>query len=199
VLLLVRHGESEANAAGLLVGRSDPPLTGRGRDQAVALGARLRRHRVVVARVVSSPLTRAHDTAVLLGSGVEAEVDARWIEVDYGQFEGVAVADVPVDTWRAWRADVNFRPPAGESLAEVGERVREACEEQFARPGNGARADADVVVVSHVSPIKAAVAWALGAGDELAWRLQLATGSLTRIGWGASGPVLVGYNEVPGS
>ena len=52
-----------------------------------------------------------------------------------------------------------------------------------------------MVVVSHVSPIKAAVAWALGAGDEVVWRLYLATASITRIGWGDDGPVLHGYNE----
>jgi len=43
--------------------------------------------------------------------------------------------------------------------------------------------------------IKAAVAWALGVGDEVAWRLHLATASVTRIGWGAGGPVLHRFNE----
>ncbi len=52
-----------------------------------------------------------------------------------------------------------------------------------------------MVVVSHVSPIKAAVAWALGAGDQVVWRLYLATASITRIGWGRDGPVLHRYNE----
>ena len=90
-----------------------------------------------------------------------------------------------------------FRPPDGESLIEVAARVGEACEELFADPGGPGRAGPDVVVVSHVSPIKAAVAWALGGGPLLAWRLHLSTGSVTRIGWGPAGPVLHGYNEVP--
>lgn len=55
----------------------------------------------------------------------------------------------------------------------------------------------DAVVVSHVSPIKAAVAWALGAPDEVVWRMHLSTGSLTTIGWGHGGPVLHGYNVEP--
>ena len=67
--------------------------------------------------------------------------------------------------------------------------------ELFARPGSGARADGDVVVVSHVSPIKAAVAWALGAGDDVAWRLHLSTASLTRVAWGVDGPVLHSFND----
>jgi broad specificity phosphatase PhoE len=51
------------------------------------------------------------------------------------------------------------------------------------------------VVVSHVSPIKAATCWALGLGVEGAWRLYLATASMTRITWGADGPVLSRFNE----
>jgi len=97
--------------------------------------------------------------------------------------------------WWRWRADPGFAPSGGESLAHVGARVRDACAELFAVAGQGARADADVVVVSHVSPIKAAVAWALGVGDAVVWRLYLATASITRIGWGADGPVLHRYNE----
>ena len=52
-----------------------------------------------------------------------------------------------------------------------------------------------MVVVSHVSPIKAAVAWALGTVD-LYWRLHLRTASVTRIGWNRDGPILHGFNEV---
>jgi broad specificity phosphatase PhoE len=123
------------------------------------------------------------------------EVDPRWIEVDYGELEAQALEAVPAELWARWRADLSFRPPGGETLAEVGVRVRSACDELFARPGEGARGDGDVVVVSHVSPIKAAVAWALGTGDEVVWRLYLATASITRIGWRNGVPVLHRYNE----
>jgi len=190
VLLLVRHGETEGNAARRLLGRRESPLTARGRAEATALAAVLG----PVSRLVSSPLRRARDTAGALGLDVPLEIDERWIEVDYGELEGRPLGDVPAELWRRWRADPTFRPPGGESLAEVGVRVRAACDELFARRGAGARAETDVVVVSHVSPIKAAVAWALGTGDEVVWRLQLATASITRIGWGVDGPVLHGYN-----
>jgi probable phosphoglycerate mutase len=194
VLLLVRHGESAANAGGRLLGRAESPLTPTGRAQVERLGAALRGRRV--ARVLSSPLGRAQETARGLELG-PVEVDGRWIEVDYGAYEGEPLGAVPAEVWARWRADTGFRPPGGESLDELGARVRGACEELFSSAHDGARADEDVVVVSHVSPIKAAVAWALGTGDDLAWRLQLSTGSLTRVGWGHGGPVLVGYNEVP--
>ncbi|HUY22472.1 MAG TPA: histidine phosphatase family protein [Acidimicrobiales bacterium] len=191
MLVLVRHGEAAGNAAGLLLGRTDSPLTDRGRAQAAALGGAVG----AVGRLVTSPLGRAVDTAGALGLDVPAEVDERWVEVDYGEFEGQALGSVPAEVWARWRGDPGYRPPGGESLAEVGVRVRDACDELFARPGAGARADTDVVVVSHVSPIKAAVAWALGTGDAVAWRLYLATASITRIAWGVDGPVLQRYNE----
>jgi broad specificity phosphatase PhoE len=196
VLTLVRHGESSANAEGLLLGRTDAPLTEKGWRQAAALGA------IVgpATRLISSPLARARDTAGALGLSLEVEIDPRWIEVDYGEHEGRPLGSVPAEIWQRWRADPGFRPEGGESLAEVGERVAEACEELFAADGAGARRDdGDVVVVSHVSPIKAAVAWAIGTDAGLAWRLHLSTGSLTRIGWGAAGAVLHLYNGLPPS
>jgi len=195
VLVLARHGEATANAAGLLLGRADVGLTELGRRQAAALGGRLG----PVQALVTSPLRRATDTAAALDLAVPASVDARWIEVDYGEFEGRPLGDVPADVWRRWRRDPEFRPRGGESLAEVGRRIAEACEALFADAGAGARSDeGDVVVVSHVSPIKAAVAWALGGDEALAWRLHLSTGSITRIAWGPTGPLLETFNEVPG-
>ena len=194
VLLLVRHGEATANVAGQLVGRSDVALTERGRQQAAALGP----HLGPVRRLISSPLRRALDTARALGTGCEVEVDHRWIEVDYGELEGKRPGDLAPELWQEWRRSVSFRPPDGESLVEVGQRVFAACEELFAVEGTGARAtDGHVVVVSHVSPIKAAVGWALGTGDEVAWRLHLGTGSLTRLAWGGAGPLLEQYNWTP--
>jgi broad specificity phosphatase PhoE len=193
MLVLVRHGESEANAAGLLLGRTDSPLSERGARQAAALGPLLG----TVHRVVSSPLLRARRTAAALDAGPEIEIDERWVEVDYGEYEGQPLDAVPAEVWQHWRADPHFRPPGGETLSELAARVHAACDELFAEPGHGARADgADVVVVSHVSPIKAAVAWALRSAQPLDWRLHLSTRSLTRIGWGTDGPVLHGFNLV---
>lgn len=195
MLVLIRHGESEGNARGVLLGRLDSPLTEHGENQARGL-RQFFADGTQVSRVISSPLSRAKKTAEALGLHAPIEIDERWTEVDYGAFDGEKLTDVPADVWRAWRADPGFRPPGGETLAELGVRVRDACEELFATDTEGARREEHVVVVSHVSPIKAAVAWALGATDDLAWRLWLATASLTAIGWGADGPVLRRYNVV---
>jgi broad specificity phosphatase PhoE len=168
-------------------------LTPRGLAQARALAPLV----AGANRLISSPLGRATDTAAALGTGLSVEVDQRWVEVDYGELDGTVLGDVPAEVWTRWRTDPGFRPPGGESLSEAGTRVRAACEELFAEKGAGARGEGDVVVVSHVSPIKAATCWALGLGDEGAWRLYLGTGSVTRISWGTDGPVLSRFNETP--
>ena len=193
MLILVRHGESVANARGLLLGRTDAELTETGRAQALAARALLDGP---VAEVRSSPLRRARDTAALLALGPPAAVEDQWVEVDYGEFEGQPLGGIPAEVWRRWQRDRDFRPEGGETLAEVDRRISVACEELFAVDGAGARrADGDVVVVSHVSPIKAAVAWALGTVD-LFWRLHLRTASVTRIGWNRDAPILHSFNEV---
>ena len=193
MLILVRHGESTGNAEGRLLGRTDSPLTDRGLTQARSLAAAV----AGATRLISSPLARARDTAEALGTGLDLEVDERWIEVDYGEYDGRELRAIPGEVWAQWRADPNFTPPGGESLAAAGARVREACEELFADPDGGARGDETVVVVSHVSPIKAAACWSLGMGDEGAWRLYLANASITRITWGPGGPGLAGFNHTP--
>ena len=195
MLILVRHGESTGNADRLLLGRIDAPLTDRGLAQAETVGPLVSG----ATRVISSSLQRARRTAEALGTGVPVEIDDRWIEVDYGDFDGRPLTSVPDEVWARWRTDPDFRPPGGETLREAGTRVRAACEELFAVEGDGARGPGAVVVVSHVSPIKAATCWALGLGDEGAWRLYLATASVTRITWGTSGPVLARFNETPWS
>ena len=101
------------------------------------------------------------------------------------------------------------RPKCGRMAADPGLALRGRDPDRGRRPhrrglrrlsatrGTGARStDGDVVVVSHVTPIKAAVAWALGAGAGLSWRLHLHTASVTRIGWGNDGPVLESFNQL---
>jgi broad specificity phosphatase PhoE len=186
VLIVVRHGRTAVNAEGRLLGRADPPLDDTGAAQALALAAFVGDRDAV--RAVSSPLLRARQTAEAFGLPVT--IDDRWIELDYGQLDGQPVADVDPEVWRQWRADPSFAPIGGESLTALGARVADAC-----RDLADEAATADVVVVSHVSPIKAAVAWALGVGDEISFRLYVSAGSVTRIRIGDHGPVVVSFNE----
>ncbi len=183
--MLLRPGQTPLNAEGRLAGRLDVPLTALGVAQARAAADAVRALGGP-GRVVASPLERARATATALEAPVE--VDERWIELDYGGYDGWPLAEVPAALWDDWRADPRHAPPGGESLADVGRRVRDACEELRAAGGPGV-----VTVVSHVSPIKAAVAWALGVGDEVSWRMFLAPASVTVIGLGPR-PNLQAFN-----
>ena len=187
-LILVRHGQTDANASGLLQGRLDLALNERGRRQAVAQAAALGPIVRDGAALVSSSLLRARQTAEAFGP--VADIDDRWIEVDYGVLDGTPVAEVPAPTWAAWRADAEFAPPGGESMGALGRRVRAACEALSA-----AGRDTTVVVVTHVSPIKAAVAWALGVDDAATWRMQVDQASITRLRLGTR-PALLEFNRV---
>jgi broad specificity phosphatase PhoE len=189
VLILVRHGQTGANQRGLLLGRADEPLCGEGREQAEALARAL----PTPTRLISSPLGRARQTAeaIAAGTGTAVEVDERWVEMDYGSLDCRPASALDAEGWRAWRDDPGHVPAGGESVAEVGARVRSACRELA-----GAAAEGDVVVVSHVSPIKAAIAWALGVGDEVAWRLWVADAAVSRIDTSGAAPRLLAFNDV---
>ena len=202
-LIVVRHGRTTANAGGLLLGRLDVPLDAVGESQAVALAAAV--HAQVassggrIAAVVSSPLRRTRQTAAAFGCAVE--VDERLIELDYGDLDGTPIADVPGAVWAAWQSDPSFRPPGcAESLADVQVRVEAACVDWSGRADgdglDGDQHDGDtVVLVTHVSPLKAAVGWALGIGDGAAWRTHVDPASITRIGVGGGRRILRSFNE----
>lgn len=184
MLILVRHGRTAANAAGQLQGRMDQPLDELGAQQAEAVAAYVG----AVDEVISSPLLRARQTAGAFGCPVQ--LDERWIEIAYGEYEGIRQNDVPSEVWESWRTDAHFEPHGGESAAAVEARVHHACAELRERMG-----DLDIVVVSHVSPMKAAVAWALGTDFSIAWRTHLSHAGVCRIEMRQRGPVLFSFNE----
>lgn len=192
-LIIVRHGRTAFNAQGLLQGRADNPLDEVGHAQAAAVGDHLAPQLDAETMIISSPLVRARATAARIAerAGLDVVVDDRWIEVSYGVYEGVPQRDVPADVWTKWRRDPHFAPESGETLAAVQQRVGEACEDLM-RTLSGRTA----VVVSHVSPIKSAVAWALGVDVGVSWRTQLDTASMSRIVLTPRGPVLHSFNEV---
>lgn len=185
---LVRHGQTAANRDGLLVGRIDPPLTELGLEQAERLADALAGSGAT--RVVSSPLARTFGTATAIAArlGLVVEVDERAVEIDYGDWDGTPLGEVPIEAWRAWRTDPDFRPPGGESLREVTARVATLMGDLLA-------ADGPIVVVTHVSPIKAALTWALGASELLAWRMFVEVASISRVGLRQGAPVMLGFND----
>ena len=187
-LYVIRHGRTEANAAGLLQGRLDPPLDDVGRSQAAALVGAL----PTLDRLVCSPLRRARETASVFG--MEPHVDERWIEVAYGVFEGTPVADVPKDVWQQWIDDPAFAPEGGESLRSLESRIGRACAALVEESR-----DKEIAVVTHATPVKAAMAWALGVDITITWRSFVDQASITRIAVRDRGPALTAFNITPWS
>jgi len=189
MLILLRHGRTTANRDGLLQGRVDNPLDEHGQRQAETAAAYLHASTPKgIDRVIASPLIRAQQTAQALGLSVETE--DRFMEINYGEWEEKPVAEVTPQTWSSWRADPNFRPPGGETLIELGTRVREAVAEIATEAEHS-----NIVLVSHVSPMKAMIAWALGVSDEATWRMYIAQASICRIDVRRGTPVLTALNE----
>jgi broad specificity phosphatase PhoE len=201
MLILVRHGQSESNARGVLVGRSDVSLTELGVAQARRTGEFLASERAGAVdgepravHLITSPLRRTRSTAdaiaAALGGSITPVVEERLIELDYGELEGRRPGEVDRAMWAAWRADPSWTPPGGESFEQLHARLDPLWLSLSDDATTG-----DVIAVSHVSPIKACVAWALGGGPELAWRLSLGVCAITRVRTGSSSPALVSFGE----
>ncbi|HVA52720.1 MAG TPA: histidine phosphatase family protein [Acidimicrobiales bacterium] len=194
MIILIRHGQSTTNAERLLVGRSDPHLTPLGERQSLALAPYLGG----VRDVWVSPLARARQTAALALPNLEARVKESFVEVDYGDLDGQPVSTITFEGWRAFEHDHDVAFGGGESLASVDQRVHEELDALLRDESSLLHAhDRHLAIVSHVSPIKSAVVWALGVTGSTAWRTRLDNGSITTIGLRGATPQLVRFNVVP--
>lgn len=90
-LLLIRHGQTDWNKAGKMQGQVDIPLNERGREQAHETGQKLKDEGYAFDVLVSSPLSRAYETAQIVGSYLGLEVEKTYpnlVERAYGEAEG---------------------------------------------------------------------------------------------------------------
>ena len=181
VLYYVRHGETDFNSQGRLQGRRDTVLNTDGRRQAAECGVLLgdlfvRDHRRAQDfKYVSSPLKRARETMEIVRAmlGLEAhnyEVDARLIEIAYGEWEGLTLHEIETrnasvlsarerDKW-------DFAPPGGESYRELADRI-----------GNWYRPlTADTVVAAHGGGVRALMAILNIVPEEQATHAQIEQG-----------------------
>jgi broad specificity phosphatase PhoE len=162
-LILVRHGESEGNRDRTFTQNPQVPLTAHGREQARSAGLRIAR-RYKPTRIVASPYLRAWQTAEVIAEvlefRVEAEADLR--EQDFGIFAGqpyeAVLSDAAYHEGPRW----DWRPPGGESLTDVYQRVVPVFE-QIAAAGRGL----DIVVVSHGGVMLALCAYVTGCWDGI--------------------------------
>jgi broad specificity phosphatase PhoE len=90
-ITLLRHAQSEGNAQGVLQGQSDYPLSEFGIQQAETLSRRWKKEQIHFDSIISSPLSRAHQTAEIIATVLNAplELDKNWMERNNGQIAGL--------------------------------------------------------------------------------------------------------------
>ena len=190
-VILMRHGESEANARQIWQGAGSTPITAAGRRQAELAGGRLAGQRFAV--VESSDLERSVDTALI--AGFEPRQRTLWREGDIGEWEGLDgefLAKRYADEIARLHDDYNIRMGVtGESPKQVADRGWEALHDLADRLDDGQTA----LVVTHGGLI-----------GSLLWRLLdlpagrrrlglLANTSFCEVAFGGSGPALRRYND----
>lgn len=168
-LLLVRHAPTSATRAAAFP--ADEALDERGRRQAAGLAASLPRR----TEVVTSPARRCRETAE--AAGLEASVDERISECDFGTWSGRSLADVNAESPEAvgaWMTDPGSAPHGGESLAVFCARIARWLDGQAEHEGR-------LAVVTHGEVIKAAVVHALGAPLPAFWRIDASPLAITEL------------------
>jgi probable phosphoglycerate mutase len=188
-MLLLRHGETPLSVDRRFSGSGDPELTERGLAQARAAAERVAEWDV--AAVVSSPRTRAQQTAAAVAAmlGGEVATEAGVAETDFGDWEGHTFAEIR-ERWpeqmAAWLASPDVAPPGGESFSATFARVS-AARQRLTSTYSGRT----IVVVSHVTPIKAMVREALDAPAHVLYRIHLDPASLSFVDSYADGAGVV--------
>ena len=184
-LFVIRHGETAENVRMAYLGQRDEPLNEIGRRQAECTAEAL--SQIQLRLIVSSPLRRAFDTAarIYAASGAEFRKDERLREGSFGDWEGLTRGEVQNRSARdaelllQWEENSSVAPPGGESNEDVQLRVVgfiEDLAEEFQ--------DASIALISHVGPIKALLAAALGVTLNTSRRLFLDPGTISVVEWG---------------
>ena len=199
-VLLIRHGRTSANTAGVLAGRSSGVVLDEvGHQQAAEVAARVAG--VPLRTVVTSPLRRCRQTAqALVASRAEAcpiQVEQGLIECGYGEWTGKTLRELSKD--KLWGA-VQHQPsavrfPGGESMAEMSARTVGAVRAWDARLGAEHGPDAVWAAVSHGDPIKAILADALGMHLDSFQRIVVDPAAISIVRFTATRPFVITVNS----
>lgn len=184
-LILLRHGQTEYNAASRMQGQLDTDLSPVGQRQAQTAAAALARRGPM--HLQSSDLRRAFDTAQALADRSELTVrtDPRLRETHLGDWQGLThhqVDELMPDARRIWRDDPAWSPPNGESRIDVARRSLPVVDDLVTELddwGSGERPEAPVVLVAHGGVIAALTAALLGLPEQ-SWTVF---GGLANTSW----------------
>lgn len=154
-IYLLRHGESQWNLLGKIQGQKDIPLTDRGRLQAKLAGDRL--SSLEIDKIYSSDLSRAYDTAKIIGEKLNKEpiTNKDFREISFGDWEGLSNKDIGANKEQVylWRNEPeNLQIPGGENLTQVQTRAMEALNKIIQD-----RKDESILLVSHGVTLKTLV------------------------------------------
>jgi probable phosphoglycerate mutase len=187
-IIVVRHGETEWSRDKRHTGRTDLPLTAEGREQALALIARLSGLSFVA--VFVSPLRRARETCELAGFADRAIVDPDLVEWDYGEYEGMTGAEIQERRpgWTLFRDGVI----GGETIDDVAARAERVLTRVRAIDGN-------VLLFGHGHQLRILTARWLDFPAAAAQHLQLATASPSTLGYEHDWTALLSWNGLPSS
>jgi len=179
-IFLTRHGQTLTNKEGRFCGHSETQLTSLGEEQARALGRRLATEKLDAC--YTSDFSRAMHTAALVAGErrLSAHVDADLRELHYGEWELEREAEIrrrfPEQHKLMREEDPGWRPPGGETVAEVRARTMAAFERIVSRQ-SGKR----VLVVSHGTAINCLLSALLGMPESHVFRIDVANCGLTEI------------------
>jgi probable phosphoglycerate mutase len=183
---LVRHGETEWARDGRHTGTTDVPLTSLGRKQAKLIDTRLAGHRFAL--VMTSPRSRAGETAALAGFGDVAVTDPDLAEWDYGALEGRRTVEIVADYpgWTIWTGPW----PGGETVDEVSARA----DRVLARCGTS-EVDGDALLFGHGHMLRVLAARWLGLPGGSGALFGLSTATVSVLGWEHGRPIIETWNE----
>jgi broad specificity phosphatase PhoE len=196
-LLLIRHAQSIANAQARIQGQFDSPLSEQGRQQAQALARRLSEEDWSIAAIYASDLSRAADTARIVGSklGLPVTLEPRLREYDAGVLNGLTWEEVEGCYPELWQ---EFQR-GGEWVPIPGEEGNDAFRVRLVAVVDGVRArhegDGTVLVVSHGASLGMILLHLLGLERKLASPFAFGNASLSIVEFRARGPVIVRLND----
>jgi probable phosphoglycerate mutase len=181
-LTLVRHGETEWSRSGRHTGTTDVPLTEEGRALAAHLKAALAGRSYAL--VLTSPLSRARDTAVIAGFAA-AVVDEDLREWDYGEYEGLTTPEIREmrPDWFLWDDGV----PGGETIEQVAARVDRVIARVRA-------VDGDVLVFAHGHLLRVLASRWLTQPPGFGRHLVLSPATVSILGWEREAPAIHVWN-----
>lgn len=184
-IMLVRHGHTRPTEEGLLYTDPDAPLTERGEKQAAALATWMTKQKADV--LLTSPSKRVFATAEIVGAKIKLSptIVDELNEWNVGTWDGKSYWDIKKNepaAYARWSKDpIHFAPPNGESIAGLCQRIKDQIREIIAN-----NEGKNVALTTHAGVIRGVLCYALGIPAENFWRINVPTGSVSKVDFSAS-------------